>query len=41
MKFGEVIEGNYRLIYLIGPDQQKVEVPPVIHSSREPQRPLE
>jgi len=35
----EVIEGPYRIIYLIAPEQ-KVEVLAVIHSSREPQRPL-
>ena len=36
----EVIEGPYRIIYLIAPDQQEVEVLAVIHSSREPQQPL-
>jgi plasmid stabilization system protein ParE len=36
----EVIEGPYRIIYLIGPEQQKVEVLAVIHSLREPQQPL-
>ncbi len=35
----EVIEGPYRIIYLIAPDRQKVEVLAVIYSSREPQRP--
>lgn len=36
----EVIEGPYRIIYLIGPEQQKVGVLAVIHSLREPQQPL-
>jgi toxin ParE1/3/4 len=35
----EVIEGSYRIIYLIAPEQ-KVEVLAVIHTSREAQRPL-
>jgi toxin ParE1/3/4 len=36
----EVIEGPYRIIYLITSEQQTVEVLAVIHSSREPQQPL-
>jgi toxin ParE1/3/4 len=36
----EVIEGPYRIVYLIALEQQKVEVLAIIHSSREPQRPL-
>jgi toxin ParE1/3/4 len=36
----EVIEGPYRIIYLIGSEQQKIEVLAVIHSSREQLRPL-
>ena len=31
----EVIEGPYRIIYLIESEQQKIEVLAVIHSSRE------
>jgi plasmid stabilization system protein ParE len=37
----EVIEGPYRIIYLIVPEGQTAEVLAIIHSSREPQRPLE
>lgn len=37
----EVIEGSYRIIYLIDPEAQKAEVLGVIHSSREPRKPLE
>lgn len=37
----EVIEGPYRIIYLIVTENQKVEVLAVIHSSREPKQPLE
>jgi toxin ParE1/3/4 len=36
----EVIEGPYRIIYLITPAQQKLKILAVIHSSREPQQPL-
>ena len=36
----EVIEGAYRIIYLIDSGQQKIEVLAVIHSSREQLRPL-
>ena len=36
----EVIEGPYRIIYLIESEQQKIEVLAVIHSSREQLRPL-
>ncbi len=36
----EVIEGPYRIIYLIDSVQQKIEVLAVIHSSREQLRPL-
>ncbi len=36
----EVIEGQYRLIYLIDSEHQKIEVLAVIHSSREPLQPL-
>lgn len=37
----EVIEGPYRIIYLVDPEAQRVEVLAVIHSSRERQKPLE
>ena len=37
----EVIEGPYRIIYLIDPEAHKVEVLAVIHSSRERGKPLE
>ena len=36
----EVIEGPYRIIYLIESEQQQIEVLAVIHSSREQLRPL-
>ena len=36
----EVIEGTYRIIYLIDSGQQKIEVLAVIHSSREQLLPL-
>lgn len=36
----EVIEGTYRIVYLIDSGQQKIEVLAVIHSSREELRPL-
>jgi len=35
----EVIEGPYRIIYLIDFGQQKIEVLAVIHGSREQLRP--
>ena len=35
----EVIEGSYRIIYLIESEQLKIEVLAVIHSSREQLRP--
>ncbi|MGH9900162.1 MAG: type II toxin-antitoxin system RelE/ParE family toxin [Pyrinomonadaceae bacterium] len=37
----QVIEGSYRIIYLIKEDEEQVEVLAVIHSSREPLKPLE
>jgi plasmid stabilization system protein ParE len=37
----EVIEGPYRIIYLIDPEAQKAEVLAVIHSSRERRKPPE
>ncbi|MGI9105823.1 MAG: type II toxin-antitoxin system RelE/ParE family toxin [Pyrinomonadaceae bacterium] len=37
----EVIEGSYRIIYLIKEDEEQVEVLTVIHSSREEIKPLE
>lgn len=37
----EVIEGSYRIIYLIKEDQKQIEVLAVIHSSREGIKPLE
>ena len=37
----EVIEGPYRLIYLIDSVPQRIEVLAVIHSSREQLRPIE
>jgi plasmid stabilization system protein ParE len=36
----EVIEGSYRIIYLIDAERQKVDVLAVIHSAREQLRPL-
>jgi toxin ParE1/3/4 len=36
----ELIEGPYRLIYLVKPDKDEVEVLAVIHSSRERLKPL-
>lgn len=37
----EVIEGSYRIIYLIKEDEKQIEVLAVIHSSREGIKPLE
>ncbi|MBV9209216.1 MAG: type II toxin-antitoxin system RelE/ParE family toxin [Acidobacteria bacterium] len=37
----QVIEGSYRLIYLIKEDENQIEVLAVIHSSREGLKPLE
>ena len=37
----EVIEGSYRMIYLIKEDEDQIEVLAVIHSSREGLNPLE
>jgi toxin ParE1/3/4 len=37
----EVIEGSYRIIYLIKEDEKQIEVLVVIHSSREELKPLE
>ena len=37
----EVIEGSYRIIYLIKEDEDQIEVLAVIHSSREGLKPLE
>jgi len=36
----EVIEGSYRIIYLIKEDEEQIEVLAVIHSSREGLKPL-
>ena len=36
----EVIEGPYRIIYLIESEQQKVKVLAVIHAAREQLRPI-
>jgi toxin ParE1/3/4 len=36
----EVVEGSYRIIYLIKEDEDKIEVLAVIHSSREGLKPL-
>jgi toxin ParE1/3/4 len=36
----ELIEGSYRIIYLIKDEKQRIEVLAVIHSSRERLRPL-
>jgi addiction module RelE/StbE family toxin len=36
-----VIEGSYRIIYLIKEDEDQIEVLAVIHSSREGLKPLE
>jgi plasmid stabilization system protein ParE len=37
----EVIEGSYRIIYLIKEDEKQIEVLAVIHNSREGIKPLE
>ena len=37
----EVIEGSYRIIYLIKEDEGRIEVLAVIHASREGIKPLE
>ena len=37
----ELIEGSYRIIYLINEEKKEIEVLAVIHSSRERLRPLE
>jgi len=36
----EVIEGSYRIIYLVKEDKGQIEVPAVIHGSREGLNPL-
>jgi len=36
----EIIEGSYRIIYLIKEDEEQIEVLAVIHSSREGLNPL-
>ncbi len=37
----QVLQGPYRVVYLIHPEAHQVEVLAVIHSSREPLQPLE
>ncbi len=37
----EIIEGSYRIIYLIKEDEDRIEMLAVIHSSREELKPLE
>jgi toxin ParE1/3/4 len=37
----QIIEGSYRIIYLIKEDEDQIEVLAVIHSSREGLKPLE
>ncbi len=37
----EIIEGSYRIIYLIKEDEDQIEMLAVIHSSREELKPLE
>jgi len=40
-ELNEVLEGSYRIIYLIKEDEKQIEVLAVIHSSREGIKPLE